>query len=59
MPLILAGPGLMTNGFDVPKVTLYRSPVGIMGALWVFERGLAPPTFGAVFPRFSLGLFKG
>ena len=35
VPLVFVSPGLMGNGFDVPKVTLYRSIVGLMCALWI------------------------
>jgi hypothetical protein len=30
----------MDNPYDVPKVTLYRTLVGMMGALWLIEWGL-------------------
>ena len=42
VPLIFLGPGLMDVGFDVPKVTLYRSLVGLICALWIIE---VSPTF--------------
>lgn len=33
VPLTFVSPGVMANGFDVPKVTLYRSLIGLMCAL--------------------------
>jgi hypothetical protein len=53
VPLIFVSPGLMANGFDVPKVTLYRSLVGLLCALWIIESGLIRPAFVAGFSRFS------
>ena len=40
VPLAFATPGVMSNGFDVPRVTLYRSMVGLICALWIIEWGL-------------------
>jgi len=47
VPLIFVTPGLMASGFDVPKVTLYRSLVGLMCALWMIERGMNSCRFSA------------
>ena len=58
VPLMFVSPGLMANGFDVPKVTLYRSLVELMCALWIIEGGLAPPTLGKRISRLSPGFFK-
>jgi len=40
VPLAFVTPSLMGNGYDIPKVTLYRGLVGLIGALWVIELGL-------------------
>lgn len=37
VPLAFVTPGVMGNGYDVPKVTLYRSLVGLTFALWILE----------------------
>lgn len=58
VPLMFVGPGLMTNGFDVPKVTLYRSLVGLMSALWIIEIGLNPSAIGVGIPRLSPSLLR-
>jgi len=58
VPLMFVSPGLMDNGFDVPKVTLYRSLVGLMCALWIIEVGLTRPALGAGIPRLSLSLLR-
>ena len=42
VPLTFVSPGEMANGFDVPKVTLYRSLVGLMAAFWIIEVSLTP-----------------
>ena len=44
VPLAFVTSGLMDNPYDVPKVTLYRTLVGMMGALWIIEWGLAVGT---------------
>lgn len=41
VPLVFATPAVMSYGYDVPKVTLYRSLVGLMAALWIIEWGLS------------------
>ena len=53
VPLMFVSPGLMGNGFNVPKVTLYRSIVGLMCALWIIEGGLTRPALVAGIPRLS------
>ncbi|MFB3119028.1 MAG: hypothetical protein ACE1Y2_00705, partial [Stenotrophomonas maltophilia] len=58
VPLMFVSPGLMANGFDVPKVTLYRSLVGIMCALWIIEGGLIRPAFGTGISRLSPSFFR-
>jgi len=58
VPLMFVSPGLMANGFDVPKVTLYRSLVGLMCALWIIEGRLIPSALGANIPRLSPRLLR-
>ena len=58
VPLIFVSPSLMTSGFDVPKVTLYRSLVGLMCALAIIEVSLTPPAPEARIPRLLLGLLR-
>lgn len=40
MPLVFTTPEFMSNGYQVPKVILYRTLVGILGAFWIIEWGL-------------------
>ena len=40
VPLVFATTEFMANGYEVPKVTLDRSLVGILGALCIIELGL-------------------
>ena len=42
VPIVFTTPGVMANGFDVSKVTLYRSLVGLMCALWTIDGSLTP-----------------
>ncbi|MCI0781098.1 MAG: tetratricopeptide repeat protein [Chloroflexi bacterium] len=58
VPLLFATPAILSNGYDVPKVTLYRSLVGLMGALWVIEWGLMPRSLVGQVPRLSLVQFS-
>ena len=58
VPLVFVGPGLMDSGFDVPKVTLYRSLVGLMCAIWLIEGGLTRPALRPAIPRLSLSLLR-
>ena len=50
VPLPFATPAVMGNGYDLPKVTLYRSLIGLLGALWLIEWGL---TLRPALHRFS------
>ena len=58
VPLMFVSPALMENGFAVPKVTLYRSLVGLICALWIIEAGLTHSTLGARIPNHSLTLVR-
>jgi len=40
VPLIFTTSSVMSFGYDVPKVTLYRTLVGLIAALWIIEWGL-------------------
>ena len=40
VPLVFATPTIMDVGYEVPKVTLYRTLVGLMAVLWIVEWGL-------------------
>lgn len=42
VPLVFVTAEVMANGYVVPKVTIYRSLVGILGALWIIEFSLHP-----------------
>jgi len=53
VPALFFTPGVMSNGYEVPKVTLYRSLVGLMAALWIIEWGLAFRPMGRYFPMVS------
>ena len=59
VPLIFATPGVMDNGSEVPRVTLYRSLVGLLAAMWVIEWGLFLHPRKAIVPRVSLTTAKG
>ena len=39
VPLAFVNPGIISISYDVPKVTLYRSIVGLMTVLLVIEWG--------------------
>lgn len=52
VPLTFTTSGIMANEFNVPKVTLYRSLVGLICALWIVERGLIPAV-GSPVPKLS------
>jgi len=41
--LVFSTQNVMSYGYDVPKVTLYRTLAGLMAALWVIEWGLTQP----------------
>ena len=46
VPLVFATPGVMDNGYEVPRVTLYRSLVGLIAALCLVEWGHVPAFSG-------------
>ena len=48
----------MANGFVVPKVTLYRSLVGMICALWLIEGGLNRQRILGALPQLSMGHAK-
>ena len=58
VPLMFVTPGIMANGYDIPKVTLYRSLVGLMCSLWIIEAGLARPAFLVAVSRLSPSLLR-
>lgn len=58
VPITFISPESMANGFVVPKVTLYRSLVGMICALWLIEIGLNRHIIPGSLPHFSLGHAK-
>lgn len=59
VPLTFIDPESMALGFIIPKVTLYRSLVGVICALWLIERALGSPIIGEAISRTQLGQIKG
>jgi hypothetical protein len=58
VPVTFVSPESMSTGFVVPKVTLYRSLVGVICALWIIEMGLARQREGGTVPMFNLAVVK-
>ena len=59
VPLMFATPSVINNGYDLPKVTLYRSLIGLLSALWVIEWGLILPGREGHLPRLSWARVRG
>ena len=58
VPIIFISPESMANGFVVPKVTLYRSLVGMICALWLIEGGLNRQRILDALSQLSMGHAK-
>ena len=58
VPITFISPESMANGFEVPKVTLYRSLVGMICALWLIEGGLNRQRILDALPQLSMGRAK-
>ena len=56
VPLVFVTPSVLDKGYEIPKVTLYRSLVGLITVLWLAERGLSGRKINAHRPRLNLHL---
>lgn len=59
VPLVFVNPEVLSTGFEVPKVTLYRSLVGLIGALWAVELALTLRYPAGHFSKVSWSEAKG